>query len=110
MRGCISACSIPPTLRSEERKMVHKLALVAVAGLTASAVCLGAGGALEGRGFGDFPIFDHGPRCEAISGLTSRDLDWDGGDHVRLTVPGHATYTPGSDNRLHVSGDPRLVS
>src|SRR3954464_6003108 len=117
MRGCTSACSIPPTLRSEERKMVHKLAIVAISGITISAVCLGAGGALEGRDFArNFDVgamFDNDrPRCEVLSGgdtITSRDLDWDGSDHVGLSLPGHATYTPGTDDRLHVSGDARLV-
>lgn len=97
--------------------MVHKLALVAVAGLTLSAVCLGAGGALEGHdlgeGLGRFSIFNDGPRCEAMAGgdtITSRDMNWDGSDHVILTAPGHATYTPGTDDRMHVSGDARLVS
>jgi hypothetical protein len=102
--------------------MVHKLAIVAIVGITVSAVCLGAGGALEGRDFGrDFTsgggfaaLFDGDrPRCEAVSGgdvITSRDLDWDGSDHVGLSIPGHATYTPGSDDRLHVSGDAALVS
>ena len=99
--------------------MVHKLAIVAIAGITISAVCLGAGGALEGRDFSrDFTagggfaaLFDGDrPRCEAMSGgdvITSRDLDWDGSDHVGLSVPGHTTYTPGTDDRLHVSGDRR---
>src|SRR6185503_10871755 len=98
MRGCTSACSIPPTLRSNgRRKMVHKLAIVAIAGITISAVCLGAGGALEGRDFSrDFTagggfaaLFDGDrPRCETESGgdvITSRDLDWDGSDHVGLS-------------------------
>ncbi|HEY8255739.1 MAG TPA: hypothetical protein VIG39_13910, partial [Rhizomicrobium sp.] len=86
---------------------MNKLALVAITGITISAVCLGAGGALEGRDFGrdfdGFSMFDHGPRCEIAGGgpVTSRDLDWDGSDHVGLTIPGHATYTPGSDDRLH---------
>ena len=96
--------------------MVHKLAIVAITGITISAVCLGAGGALEGRDFGrgfdGFSMFDSGPRCDAMgdSSSTSRDLDWDGADHVTLTAPGHVTYTPGSDDRMHVSGDARLVS
>jgi len=96
--------------------MVHKLAIVAVTGITISAVCLGAGGALEGRDFGrdfdGFSMFNDRPRCEAGGGdtVTSRDLDWDGSDHVGLSVPGHATYTPGTDDRLHVSGDAALVS
>ena len=97
--------------------MVHKLAIVAITGITISAVCLGAGGALEGRDVGrdfdGFSMFGDRPRCEAVSGgdvITSRDLDWDGSDHVGLSIPGHATYTPGSDDRLHVSGDAALVS
>ncbi len=97
--------------------MVHKLALVAVAGLTISAVCLGAGGALEGKDFGEemggFAVFHDGPSCDAMGDggtITSRDLDWDGSDHVNLAVPGHTTYTPGTDDRLHVTGDARLVS
>ncbi len=95
--------------------MVHKLAIVAITGITISAVCLGVGGALQGRdfhGLDGFSIFDRGPRCDAMTdgGAASRDLDWDGADHVTLTAPGHATYTPGSDDRMHVSGDARLVS
>jgi hypothetical protein len=96
---------------------MNKLALVAVTGITISAVCLGAGGALEGRDFGrdfdGFSMFSDRPRCEAVSGgeiVTSRDLDWDGSDHVRLSIPGHASYTPGTDDKLHVSGDAALVS
>jgi hypothetical protein len=99
--------------------MVHKLALVAISGITISAVCFGAGGALEGKDFGrdfgggDFSFFDSRPRCDAVSAgnnITSRELDWDGSDHISLTAPGQATYTPGTDARLHVSGDARLVS
>jgi hypothetical protein len=94
---------------------MNKLALVAITGITISAVCLGAGGALEGRdfhGLNSFSIFDRGPRCDAATdgGATSRDLDWDGADHVTLTAPGHVTYAPGSDDRMHVSGDARLVA
>jgi hypothetical protein len=95
--------------------MVHKLAIVAISGITISAVCLGAGGALEGRDFGrnfdGFSMFSDRPRCDAVAGggASSRDLDWDGSDHVGLTIPGHATYMPGTDDRLHVSGDPKLV-
>src|SRR3954464_7097863 len=114
MRGCTSACSIPPTLRSEERKMVHKLAIVAIVGITVSAVCLGAGGALEGRDvgartFGEegwmAPFFADRPRCENGGGYpTNRTLDWDGSDHASISIPGRATYAPGNDDKLHVSG------
>ena len=95
--------------------MVHKLAIVAVIGLTASAVCMGAAAAIGGKEFGDgldFSMFGDRPRCERIEGAsaTSRDLDWDGSDHVSLSVGGHARYTPGSDNKVHLSGDPQMVA
>ena len=101
--------------------MVHKLALVAVLGLTGSAVCMGAAAAIGGREFGrswgdgmDLGMFmdRDRPRCERIDGATasSRDLDWDGSDHFSLSVPGHASYTPGSDDKVHVSGDAQLLA
>src|SRR6201996_7404416 len=115
MPGCTSACSIPPTLPSKENAM-HKLAIIAVIGLTASAVCMGAAAAIGGKDFGsgleDFSLFDHRPACEAIAGATAnvRDLDWDGSDHVGLAVYGPATYTPGSGDKLHASGDPQVLA
>jgi hypothetical protein len=97
--------------------MVHKLAIVAIIGLTGSAVCMGAAAAIGGNEFGkgfdrvDFSMFGDRPRCEAVQGAsaTSRDIDWDGSDHVGLSVGGHARYTPGTDDKLHVTGDPQLV-
>lgn len=97
--------------------MVHKLAIVAVIGLSASAVCMGAAAAIGGNEFGkgfdgmDLAMFSDKPRCENGGGYpTSRTLDWDGSDHVGLSVGGHASYTPGSDDKLHVSGNPVLVA
>jgi len=98
--------------------MVHKLAIVAVIGLTGSAICMGAAAAIGGNDFGknldgmDFSMFGDRPRCEAIQNATatSRDLDWDGSDHVGLTVGGHAHYTPGSDNKVHLTGDPQALA
>jgi hypothetical protein len=94
---------------------MHKLAIVAVIGLTASAACMGAAAAIGGKNFGDgmdFSMFGDRPSCEAVAGATatSRTLDWDGSDHVGLAVGGHATYTPGTDNQVHVSGDPQVVA
>jgi hypothetical protein len=92
---------------------MHKLAIVAVIGLTGSAVCMGAAAAIGGKDFDgmDFTMFGDRPRCEAVQGsnATSRDIDWDGSDQVGLSVGGHARYTPGSDDKLHVTGDPQLV-
>jgi hypothetical protein len=94
---------------------MHKLALVALIGITASAAFFGAAAAIGGKDFGDgmdFSMFGDRPRCEAVSGATatSRDLDWDGSDHVGLSVGGHASYTPGTDNKVHASGDPQLLA
>ena len=101
--------------------MVHKLAIIAVLGLTGSAICMGAAAAIGGREFGrswgdgmDFGMFmdRDRPRCERADGATatSRNLDWDGSDHFSLAVPGHASYTPGTDNQVHVSGDAQLLA
>lgn len=94
---------------------MHKLAIVAVIGLAASAVCMGAAAAIGGKDFSDgmdFSMFGDRPACEAIPGATatSRDLAWDGSDHVGLAVGGHATYTPGTDDKVHVTGDPQVVA
>lgn len=96
--------------------MVHKLAIIAVIGLSASAVCMGAAAAIGGREFGknfdgmDFSMFGDRPRCEYGGRYpTSRTLDWDGSDNARLAVPGRVTYAPGNDDKVHVSGNPVLV-
>ncbi len=98
--------------------MVHKLAIIAVIGLSASAVCMGAAAAIGGREFGknfdgmDFSMFGDRPRCETSGSATatSRDLDWDGSDHVGLSVGGRASYTPGSDNKVHATGNPQILA
>jgi hypothetical protein len=96
--------------------MAHKLVIIAVVGLTASAAFIGAAAAIGGKdfkdGMGDFSWFDNKPRCEVVSGATasSRDLDWNGGDEVTLALLGQASYAPGNDNRLHASGDPQVLS
>ena len=98
--------------------MVHKLAIVAVIGLTGSAVCIGAAAAIGGNEFGknfddmDFFLFSDRPRCEAVQGATaaSRDLDWDSSDHVGLSILAPATYTPGSGDKVHAIGDPQVLA
>jgi hypothetical protein len=97
--------------------MVHKLAIIAIIGLTASAACIGAAAAIGGKDFGngfdgDFSLFDSRPRCEAVAGATatSRDIDWDGSDHVGLAIYGPATYAPGTNDKLHVTGDPQVLA
>jgi len=95
--------------------MVSKLVTIAVLGLVTSAVCMGAAAAIGGgslAGAGLEGLFDHGPRCPRIDGATatSRDLDWDGSDKVELVVFSDASYTPGTDMKLHASGDPQVLA
>ena len=95
--------------------MAHKLTIIAVIGLTASAACMGAAAAIGGNfgeGLEGFSLFDGRPRCEAVAGATatSRELDWDGSDHAGLSVNGRASYVPGGDNKVHISGDPQIVA
>jgi hypothetical protein len=80
-------------------------------------VCIGAAAAIGGKDFGEgldgFSWFDSRPRCEAVAGATatSRELDWDGRDRVALAVLGQANYTPGTDNKVHVTGsDPQILA
>ena len=99
--------------------MVHKLAIVAFSGLVISAIAMGGAATTGAREFGatfdvtDFANWGHdAPRCEkAASGApSSRTLEWDGSKDVALSVPATARYTPGTDNQLHVSGDPDVVA
>ncbi|HEX4637127.1 MAG TPA: DUF2807 domain-containing protein, partial [Rhizomicrobium sp.] len=96
--------------------MAHKLVIIAVIGLAAAAVCIGAAAAIGGKDFGngleDFSWFDGKPRCEAVANATAtiRDMDWDDSDKFGLAINTHASYRPGTDNRLHVTGDPQLLA
>jgi len=96
--------------------MVHKLATIALIGLGASAVCIGAAGAIDKKDFNDgwegFSLFDGRPRCEAVPGATaaSRQMDWDGSDRAGLNLLGQASYTPGSGDKLQASGDPQVLA
>jgi hypothetical protein len=97
--------------------MVQKLGLIAIIGLTASAACMGAAAAIGGSNFGGdiddgfLGLFNGRPRCQALpnASAASRDFNWDG-DHFTLAVPGQANYTPGTDDRLHASGDPQVLA
>jgi len=96
--------------------MVHKLATIALIGLGASAVCIGAAGAIDKKDFSDgwdgFSLFDGRPHCEVVAGATSasREMDWDGSDRAGLNLLGQASYTPGSGDKLRASGDPQVLA
>jgi hypothetical protein len=96
--------------------MVQKLTVIAITGLAASAICMGAAAAIGGGSFGDgldsmFVDRDR-DHCERIEGATAmtRDLAWDGSDRVQLVVYSDARYTPGTDDKLHASGDPQVLA
>lgn len=93
--------------------MPSKIAIIAIIGLTASAVCIGAGAAIGARDFGslDLPFFG-GEHCETVAGATatSRTMDWDGSASAGLAMPGTANYTPGSGDKLQASGDPQVLA
>lgn len=96
--------------------MRSKLAIIAFTGFAVAAVCIGGAAAIGARQFGDnsfdFSVFDM-PSCGRMDGAataTTRDLDWDGSDQAVLSVPARASYTPGSGERLHLSGDPALLA
>jgi hypothetical protein len=94
--------------------MARKLATIAVIGLAISATCMGAAAAIGGPNFGDGidGLFDSRPRCQTLTDATetSRDLEWNGGDHAELALPAQASYSPGNGDRLHVTGDPQIVA
>jgi len=96
---------------------MRKLGLIAILGLGVSATCMGAAAAIGGGDLGnDFDggllgLFNDRPRCQTVTDATatSRDLDWEG-DRFTLAVGGQARYTPGTDNKLHASGDPQVLA
>jgi len=95
--------------------MVSKFAVIAILGLTTSAVCMGAAVAIGGRGLGDvldIELFGDGPRCQAVPGATatSRDMNWDGSSHAGLAMNAVVNYAPGSGNRVHATGDPQILA
>lgn len=94
--------------------MASKLVVIAILGLAGAAACIGAAIAIGGGNLGELYIgsSDGRPRCERDSAATatSRDIDWDGSDKVQLAVYSNARYAPGSDTRLHASGDPQVLS
>lgn len=94
---------------------MHRLVVIAATGLAACAVCVGAAAAIDGddfRGDEGFSFFDGRPTCQAVAGATasSRTMEWDGSDHAGLNLQAQARYTPGSDGKLHASGDPQVLA
>jgi hypothetical protein len=91
---------------------VNKLAVIALSGLGACAICIGVGTAVGGRLAFGIEDDDGRPRCGRVTdaAATSRTLSWDGSDSVRLVVFSDARYAPGTDAMLHASGDPQVLA
>lgn len=95
--------------------MVHKLALIAVTGLAASAICLGAAAAIGGKDLAasgiDFSFFGDGPSCDfAMSGRTgSRSIAWDGSDTVSIQMRADTHYRRGQGDQVVVTGDTAVI-
>ncbi len=94
--------------------MSKKLAIIAVSGLTLSAVCLGAAVSVGGAElFAALDFMDgHGPRCDfAHAGrIESRALDWNGDDKVRIALPANVHFRQGSGTQVIVKGDGAALS
>lgn len=92
--------------------MGRKLAVIAILGIGVSVVCMVAAAAMGGSMLDGMFAFGDGPRCKTIPGATatSRTLAWDGSDHAKFALLGRARYRPGTDDRVHITGDPQLLA
>jgi hypothetical protein len=87
---------------------MHKLAIIAVAGCAISAVSLGAAIAVGGRG--GLPGFDHVDCPDTGATADRREINWDGGDSVAISVPATVHYAPGAGQTVIAKGDPQLLA
>jgi hypothetical protein len=98
--------------------MPRKLTVIAIAGLGACIVCLGAAAVVEvprwsQRDWDNLSIRLGGlDACRPVPGATStsRSLAWTGGDAIRLAVPGTVHYRPGDGDTIRASGDPEILA
>lgn len=87
---------------------MHKLVIIAIAGLGVSAVSLGA--AIAVGGHGRIPDFGR-DACPDISATAdTREFRWDGGDSIAISVPARVHYAPGSGQMVIAKGDPQLLA
>lgn len=77
-------------------------------GAAAFGAATGLGGAQASEGILGF-LGDSCPAAPA-GAPSSRVMEWDGSDHVGISVPGSVSYQPGTDNKVHVTGDPRAIA
>lgn len=88
--------------------VVSGFCITLAVGAAALGAATGLGGAHASEGILDF----WGDSCPAVAANapSSRVLDWDGSDRAGISAPGNAVYQPGSDDKVHISGDPRAVA
>ena len=92
---------------------MHKLALIALGGVTLSAMALGAAAAIDGKDDkgGDWSFFGDRPMCnfDRAGHDASRTIAWDGSNGVSIAVPADAKYQRGSGDAVTVSGDANVI-
>jgi hypothetical protein len=90
---------------------MHKVALIAIAGLAVSAVSLGAAIAVGASHGGGMPGFsDNAPCAKTGATADTRRFTWDGDDAVSISAAARVHYTRGVGNAVIVKGDPDLVA
>ena len=91
---------------------MNRIATGICVSLACTAAALGAATGLGGAQASDGFIRLFGDACPVVpaGAPSSRVLDWDGSDHVGISVPGTVSYQPGTDDKVHVSGDPRAIA
>ncbi|HVW74506.1 MAG TPA: DUF2807 domain-containing protein [Rhizomicrobium sp.] len=89
------------------------LGIIAFAGISISAMALGAAAAIGGRdekGI-DLDFLGDRPACnfDMAGHNGSRTIAWDGSDSVSVAVPADARYQRGSGDAVTVNGDANLI-
>lgn len=89
------------------------LGIIAFAGITISAVALGAVAAIGDKDGShmDWSMFGDRPACnfDMAGHDASRTIPWDGSESVSIAVPADARYQRGSGEGLTVHGDANLI-
>jgi len=88
---------------------MHRIVTAFAISLGVIAAATGAGMGLSGAG-ASAALFGNSCKPAPAGAPSTRVMDWDGSDHFGLAVPGTATWQPGGDNKVHISGDPTILA
>jgi hypothetical protein len=98
----------------------NRLVLIAIGGILTAAICFGAavgvGGGSVLNHLGDISNFDFDnwdqPRCAADGNheKATRQIPWDGGDRVEVSMPTEVHYQMGQGTELEITGPAGIVS